>query len=176
MGGATGDTGKYSITGDTFSIDIATRIWNKIETTGQAPSARAAHAAVAVETDQIVIYGGATGGGSLASDDLVLLDLRGPENTGVWTVVPVIGPTPGRRYGHTLTYTKPYLVVFGGNTGQEPVNDCWSLSVEKSPFAWTKIEYEKSEALPARVYHSAALCTQGSASGMVVVFGGRSND
>jgi len=48
---------------------------------------------------------------------LVLLDLRNEENKGNWTVVPVVGPTPGRRYGHTLTYTKPFLVVFGGNTG-----------------------------------------------------------
>jgi protein phosphatase len=31
FGGATGDTGKYSITGDTFSFDIMTRFWKKIE-------------------------------------------------------------------------------------------------------------------------------------------------
>lgn len=123
-----------------------------------------------------MIYGGATGGGSLASDDLVLLDLRSNDNTGNWTVVPVVGPTPGRRYGHSLTYTKPYLVVFGGNTGQEPVNDCWCLNVEKSPFSWVKIDCEKGELPTARVYHSASLCTTGTAAGMVVVFGGRSND
>ena len=35
----------------------------------------------------------------------------------MWTIVPVVGPTPGRRYGLSLTYSKPYLVVFGGNTG-----------------------------------------------------------
>ena len=29
--GATGDTGKYCITADTFSLDIASRIWKKIE-------------------------------------------------------------------------------------------------------------------------------------------------
>jgi hypothetical protein len=56
-------------------------------------------------------------GGSLASDDLYLLDLRGTEDTGIWSVVPVVGTTPGRRYGHSLTYAKPFLVVFGGNTG-----------------------------------------------------------
>lgn len=71
-------------------------------------------------------------GGSLASDDLYLLDLRSGDGTasslfvdiGVWLVVPVVGTTPGRRYGHTLTFTKPFLIVTGGNTGQEPVNDC----------------------------------------------------
>ena len=31
FGGATGDTGRYSITGDTFSFDITTRYWKKID-------------------------------------------------------------------------------------------------------------------------------------------------
>ena len=30
-------------------------------------------------------------GGSLASDDLYLLDMRGSDDTGIWTVVPVVG-------------------------------------------------------------------------------------
>ncbi len=25
--------------------------------------------------------------------------------------------TPGQRYGHTMVFNKPYLVVFGGNSG-----------------------------------------------------------
>ena len=56
-------------------------------------------------------------GGGLASDDLYLLDLKDGEEKAVWNIVPVVGPTPGRRYGHTLVYAKPFLVVFGGNTG-----------------------------------------------------------
>ena len=44
------------------------------------------------------------------------------------------------RYGHTVVYSKPYLLVFGGNTGSEPVNDVWSLNVEKAPFCWSKLE------------------------------------
>ncbi len=31
FGGATGDTGKYSITGETYSFDLVTRHWKKIE-------------------------------------------------------------------------------------------------------------------------------------------------
>ncbi len=110
FGGATGDTGRYSITGDCFSFDIATRIWTKIEATGSPPSPRAAHASAAVEVNQLVVYGGATGGGSLASDDIYLLDLRSNDDSALWTVVPVIGVTPGRRYGHSLTYSRPFLV------------------------------------------------------------------
>ena len=31
FGGATGDTGKYSITGETFSFDPVTKFWKKVE-------------------------------------------------------------------------------------------------------------------------------------------------
>ena len=58
-------------------------------------------------------------------------------------IVPVIGTTPGRRYGHTIVFIKPYLLVFGGNTGTEPVNDVWVLNVDKAPFSWISLELEK---------------------------------
>jgi protein phosphatase len=90
-------------------------------------------------------------------------------------IVPVVGKTPGRRYGHSLVFFKPYLLVFGGNTGTEPVNDTWCLNVDKAPFSWSKLETE-SVSPCVRVYHSAGLCTSGSASGMMVVFGGRTAD
>ena len=47
--------------------------------------------------------------------------------------------------------------------------------MEKSPFTWLRLEC-KSENPIARVYHSAALCSSGSANGMVVAYGGRSGD
>jgi protein phosphatase len=46
---------------------------------GVPPSPRAAHSSTNVEQMQMVVYGGATGGGSLASDDLYLLDMRNGE-------------------------------------------------------------------------------------------------
>lgn len=79
FGGATGDTGKYVITGDTYSYDMIHSKWEKLEASGIAPSPRAAHGSCSVDALQMVIYGGATGGGSLASDDLFLLDLRNGE-------------------------------------------------------------------------------------------------
>ena len=76
FGGATGDTGKYVITGDTYSFDLVSNKWAKLDGSGIAPFPRAAHASCSVDTLQMVVYGGATGGGSLASDDLYLLDMR----------------------------------------------------------------------------------------------------
>lgn len=110
----------------------------------------------------MIVYGGATGGGSLASDDLYLLDLRKGDEIAQWMVVPVVGQTPGRRYGHTIVFIKPYVLVFGGNTGSEAVNDVWCLNVEVAPFSWSKLE--TTGKMPfVRVYHSAALCSTGSA-------------
>jgi len=62
FGGATGDTGKYSITGETYVFDCILRKWRKLDPSGSHPSQRAAHASTAVEESQLVIYGGATGG------------------------------------------------------------------------------------------------------------------
>ncbi len=89
--------------------------------------------------------------------------------------MPVVGSTPGRRYGHSICFAKPHLLVYGGNTGSEAVNDVWCLSVEKAPFSWIKLD-TGAEMPAVRVYHSAALCWTGSATGMMVVFGGRTSD
>ena len=187
FGGATGNTEKYSITGDTYIFDCTTRKWTKLEPTGACPTQRAAHASTSVEVNQLVIYGGAMGGtlipyfliysyffkgGGLVPDDLYLLDLRSGEEHAQWIIVPVVGTTPGRRYGHSIVFSKPYLIVFGGNTGNESANDVWVLNVEKAPLFWTKLECE-GDSPPVRVYHSAALCSTGTANGMMVVFGGR---
>ena len=102
--------------------------------------------------------------------------MRLGEEKASWIQVPVVGPTPGRRYGHCMVFFKPFLLVFGGNTGNETVNDVWSFNVEKAPFCWSKIETASKELPPVRVYHSGSLCSQGSANGMMVIFGGRTAD
>jgi protein phosphatase len=109
----------------------------------------------------------------LASDDLFLLDLK--DNIGIWNTVNISGKTPGKRYGHSLNYSKPILVLFGGNIGDTETNDCWVLDIQRVPISWTEVKC-KGELPPARVYHGAALCSVGTAKGMIIVFGGRSRD
>ena len=89
----------------------------------------------------MVVYGGTTGGGALVSDDLYFLDLRKGDDNAIWMIVPTVGTTPGRRYGHTLCFIKPYLLVFGGNNGTELLNDVWSVNIEQTPFIWEYIEF-----------------------------------
>jgi len=104
--------------------------WKEIHPAGRhedVPSPRAAHAASVIEKLQLVIFGGAVGHGKLADDELYLLRFKDDSDSdqGVWKKVPVTGKKPGARYGHSVVYFKPYIVVFGGNTGNEPTNDVW---------------------------------------------------
>ena len=62
FGGATGDAGKYTMTGDVYLLNTVKRCWIKLNSQGIVPSPRAAHASTAIEAMQMVVYGGATGG------------------------------------------------------------------------------------------------------------------
>ena len=64
FGGAYGDAGKFTISGETYTFEIYSRRWSKLDPIGQLPTPRAAHAASSVETMQMIIYGGASGGGT----------------------------------------------------------------------------------------------------------------
>ncbi|UKK02679.2 serine/threonine protein phosphatase [Theileria orientalis] len=174
FGGAVGDVGRYTITADSYIYDVATNHWCKLHVEN-APSPRAAHAAACVESMQVVIFGGATGGGALSSDDLFLLDLRRDKQLS-WIIVPTTGRSPGRRYGHTMVFSKPNLILIGGNDGQQASNDVWVLNVENSPFSWNEVTFSSLRMPPRRVYHSADLCCEGPANGMVVIFGGRGTE
>lgn len=103
------------------------------------------------------------------------MDLKNGEQNAEWIIVPVKGLTPGRRYGHTLVFLKPYLILNGGNVGNEPANDVWIFNSEIQPLQWSKLEID-SQLPPTRVYHSAAVCNFGPASGMMVIFGGRKKE
>ena len=82
------------------------------------------------------------------------------------------GPTPGKRYGHSLVYYKPFFILFGGNLNNEVANDVWIFNSEQQPLHWTKLDIKGEMPVP-RIYHSAVVCTYGGANGMMVVFGGR---
>ena len=82
------------------------------------------------------------------------------------------GPTPGKRYGHSLVYYKPLFILFGGNLNNEVANDVWIFNSEQQPFHWTKLDIKGEMPVP-RIYHSAVVCTYGGANGMMVVFGAR---
>ena len=73
------------------------------------------------------------------------------------------GPTPGKRYGHSLVYYKPFFILFGGNLNNEVANDVWIFNSEQQPFQWVKLDI-KGELPQPRIYHSAVVCTYGGAN------------
>lgn len=88
--------------------------------------------------------------------------------------VPIEGNTPGLRYGHTMVYIMPVLILFGGSGKNEILNDIWILSTDKTPFKWEKLSTPGYNPIP-RVYHTANLYkVQGNE--MMIVFGGRDKD
>lgn len=55
-------------------------------------------------------------------------------------IIPVEGETPGRRYGHSLNFRSPYLILFGGNDGKNNLKDVFILNVQSAPFMWNKVD------------------------------------
>ena len=175
FGGAVGDN-IYKITNDTFCYNSTTNKWSVLKPKSQeeAPSPRAAHGATAVESNQMVIFGGAHSHGNLVDNELYLLKLGTNENLAKWVKVPVDNFKPVSRYGHTMVFFKPFILVIGGNIGNEPCNEVWALSIDKSPFFWNKLEFKDLEPA-ARVYHTSCIWRSVNKVDMVLMFGGRNN-
>jgi protein phosphatase len=114
-------------------------------------------------------------GDNLASDELYSLEMMDGEERAKWKIVPAVGPTPGSRHGHSMVFSNPHVLLFGGCIGKKLVSDVWCLSIDKTPKSWIKLDCGQN--IPAeRAYHTAALCQTGSASGVMVCFGGRDGD
>lgn len=116
------------------------------------------------------MFGGALVGGHLSQEQLYDLKVKGGQ--AVWTEIKVSGDRPGPRYGHSLTFAKPSLILFGGSNGNETMNDTWCLNLTSSLLQWVRLEIAGLVPTP-RVYHSADLCQFGGANGMIIIFGGR---
>lgn len=93
---------------------------------------------------------------------------------GRWIKVPIGGNKPQSRYGHSMIFFKPFILLVGGNIGNEPSNEVWFLSIDKSPFFWKKIDFNMDIKTPSpRVYHSLSLWKSPEKGEMVLMFGGR---
>ena len=88
----------------------------------------------------MLVYGGSIGNGQYASEDLWFLDIKNNNEEASWMKVPIEGSTPGLRYGHTMVYIMPILILYGGSGKSEILNDIWILSTDKTPFKWEKVK------------------------------------
>ena len=171
----------YTMTSDLYLYNMAQNTWKKLEPANslKPPHVRAAHASATVRDNQVLYYGGSIGNGQYATDDLWFLDIKNQEEVN-WMQVPIDGQTPGPRYGHSMVYILPNLILFGGssNSGQNRRNiimkDVWIFPTDKTPFNWIKVETESSSVLTARLYHTACVYQKiNGESESLVLFGGR---
>ena len=182
FGGSVGDSRKLNYTNETFTYNILTKIWKKINIKNKdsIPKERAAHAAASNEKGQMAIYGGSTTTGGLAEDILYLFSLNiKDENEGEWKKIKTKGDTPGERYGHSLTYLSPYFILFGGNFNPNLSNDVWIININENTdyYQWIKINYinDKDNMPIERLYHSSEMCNYGKYKNKLIIFGGRNS-
>ena len=87
---------------------------------------------------------------------------------------------PPQRYGHTMIYYKPYLLLFGGVLREKNhlSNRVWLCKIEYSylfsnpTIKWDQVQYNQpEEMLPEpRLYHSMGIIKAGKAKGMIILF------
>jgi len=125
-------------------LDARAGVWTRLAPEGEAPSARAAHAAASVGNSVVVL--GGIGPSGLASED--------------WHKVPAQGKGPGPRYAHTLALAaQRYLVCIGGNEtvndGSRLAEEVWALDTAVKPYRWLRVE-ASGPVPPPRMYAAAA--------------------
>ena len=171
----------YTMTSDLYLYSMTQNAWKKLEPSNsyKPPHVRAAHASATVRDNQVLYYGGSIGNGQYASDDLWFLDIKNQEEVN-WMQVPIEGNTPGPRYGHSMVYIYPNLILFGGssNSGANKKNvimkDVWIFPTDKTPFNWIRLETESNSLLTARLYHTSCVYQKiNGESEALVLFGGR---
>ncbi len=187
FGGSVGDSKKLNYSNETYTYNILTKIWKKINIKDKdsIPKERAAHAAASNNRNQMAIYGGSIKSGGLAEDSLYIFTLNiDNEDEGEWTNIKTNGPTPGERYGHSLSYLDPYFILFGGNCNPNLSNDIWIINVSDNDndtdtdYQWIKIDYinDKDKIPVERLYHSSEVCNFGKYKNKLVIFGGRDSN
>ena len=61
----------------------------------------------------------------------MFLDIKTNEEAS-WIRVPIDGNTPGLRFGPSMVYIMPILILFGAAV--------WVLSTDKAPVKWKKMQ------------------------------------
>ena len=180
FGGAVGNVKEYKFSNETFILNFITQIWTKLnfEQGTPLPSERAAHAAATTDNKQLVIHGGSIGGSKLAEDELWVLNLSRENNYSQsslykWNIINTLGKSPGKRYGHTLSFLKPYIILIGGNLNTQLSNDVWIIDINTSMPSWTMLDFPENIGPSPRLYHSCGIIPEGNNEGGILLFGGR---
>lgn len=124
---------------DHYFLDLTSLKWNEISGNGKSgnvPSPRASHAAVVDQLTGIIYVFGGTGKefGQSNKKDFYLFSIY----EGTWQDIKAQGSIPCARYGHSLSFYKSKLYLFGGTSGQVFFNDFYIFHIETK--SWIRVE------------------------------------
>ncbi len=148
---------------DTWTFDLASSRWTRVEPASASPTARYGHAmAVDEATGTIILFGGWDTAKYFNSTWVF-----DPE-AGSWTSLDTQGGLPKSRAGHTLIYdsAKRNLVLFGGTSGTSFLRD--TIYFDPATATWDGTPMVEPWPL-ARNGHSLVY---DPATGTVLLFGG----
>ncbi|XP_057852599.2 protein GLUTELIN PRECURSOR ACCUMULATION 3 isoform X1 [Cryptomeria japonica] len=125
--------------GDFWMLDTDNWQWTELSGYGDLPPPRDFAAGASVGNQKLVMYGGWDGTKWLS--DVYVLDTMSLE----WIQLPITGPSPPPRCGHTATMVEKRLLIFGGRGGGGPImGDLWALKglfeEENESPAWTQLK------------------------------------
>ena len=127
----------------------------------------------------MAIFGGAQGQGKLVPDDLFILETKTNLNDWTWHKIINKGKGPGKRYGHTILYYKPYLLIIGGLLSD---NKCakeiyFAYINENNIFNsiyWELLKINDNFLIPCpRMYHACSFYKYGDFKNTIIIYGGR---
>lgn len=147
---------------DLWSFDVHTKAWTQLKPPLPYPAPRKLHAAVSIGCGRLLLYGGERDLGGSFDELWTLRGLDMEESTPIrWTPIK-LRPSPGGRFGHTLSYLsspappgldaneadQAFVLLFGGSLNQV---DAWCISL--SSFKWSKVDIG-SRSMQPRLCHT----------------------
>eukprot|EP01059_Diplonema_ambulator_P005322 TRINITY_DN1505_c0_g1_i1.p1 TRINITY_DN1505_c0_g1~~TRINITY_DN1505_c0_g1_i1.p1 ORF type:complete len:418 (+),score=54.74 TRINITY_DN1505_c0_g1_i1:144-1256(+) len=151
---------------DVFVMDLATGVWERMETEKRVAVPKTLSQTAVVWKDKMVTYGGMTMTETGCISSVYELTLKGAN---VWNAVATTGPTPQGRKGHAAAiYNSKMYVFFGADLRSNPFSDVSCLDLTTK--TWRQVTTNTRQ--PAgRQGHTVA--TYGSKA---YLFGGMTRD
>lgn len=157
--GGAGNSGKLN---DAWRLNLKTKAWELITTSGTKPSQRQGPAAVQYNDEFVIIGGQIYGGQNL--NTAFKLNLQ----TNKWNQLSASN-APNPRCFHTAVLYKDDLILYGGTDnfgGKGFLDGVWKLNL-KQPTAWEEISISGIKPA-ARGYHTAVIHNDD-----MIIFGGQ---